>query len=45
MLGLSIELALVAALFLWLYRRQLRDRAHARRVPPTQMKLELDEEG
>jgi len=44
MLGLIIEFALVIALFAWLHRRQLSARARARRVPPSQMHLDLDEE-
>lgn len=44
MLGLCIEITLVSALFVWLYRRQLRDRDRARRVRPSQLRLEFDEE-
>lgn len=44
MLGLCIELSLVGALFVWLHRRQLRDRDRARRVRPSQLHFDLDEE-
>ncbi len=44
MLGLAIEFTLVVALFLWLYRRQLRDRDRARRVRPSQLRFDLDGE-
>jgi hypothetical protein len=44
MLGLIIEFSLVIALFVWLHRRQLRDRDRASRVRPSQMHLDLDEE-
>jgi hypothetical protein len=45
MLGLIIEFSLIVALFVWLYRRQLRDRDRARRVRPSQLHLDLDEDG
>ena len=44
MLGLVIEFSLVVALFVWLHHRQLRDRHRARRVPPSQLHLDLDGE-
>jgi hypothetical protein len=44
MIGLAIEFSLVIALFVWLYRRQVRDRDRASRVRPSQLKLDLDEE-
>ena len=45
MLGFLIEFTLIVALFAWLYRRQRRDRDRASRVRPSQMRLDLDEEG
>ena len=45
MFGFLIEFTLVVALFAWLHRRQLRDRDRASRVRPSQMRLDLDEEG
>lgn len=42
MVALIIEFSLVVAWFLWLHRRQVRDRDKARRVPLRQMRLELD---
>ncbi len=44
MLGLLVELSLVCALFAWLHRRQFRARARARRIPPSQLHLDLDGE-
>ena len=44
MLGLTIEFSLIVAWFLWMHRRQLRDRARARRVPPAQLRLGFDED-
>src|SRR5438874_1708612 len=44
MLGLIIEFSLVVALFVWLHRRQLRDRDRAQRVRPAQLDLDLDDE-
>lgn len=44
MLGLCIEFSLTVALFLWLYRRQLRDRDRASRIRPSQLHFDLDEE-
>jgi hypothetical protein len=44
MVGLIIEFTLVVAWFVWLHRRQLRDRDRAQRIRPRQMDLELDEE-
>jgi hypothetical protein len=43
-IGLAIEFSLVIALFVWLYRRQVRDRDRARRVRPSQLNLDLDSE-
>jgi hypothetical protein len=39
MVALAIEFSCVVAWFLWLHRRQVRDRARARRVPWRQMQL------
>jgi hypothetical protein len=44
MVGLIIEFCLVVGWFLWLRRRELRDRDRGRRVPPRQMDLDLEEE-
>ena len=44
MLGLVIEFSLIVALFVWLHRRQLRDRDRAQRVRPAQLQLDLDED-
>ena len=44
MLGLILEFSLVIALFVWLHRRQLRDRDRAQRVRPAQLNLDFDEE-
>jgi hypothetical protein len=41
MVALAIEFSLVVAWFVWLHRRQVRDRARARRVPLRQMRLPL----
>ncbi len=43
MIALIIEFSCVVLWFLFLYRRQLRDRARARRLPWRQMPLELEE--
>ncbi len=43
MLALAIEFSLVVAWFLWLHRRQVRDRTRARRVPWRQMRLGFDD--
>jgi hypothetical protein len=43
MIALAIEFSCVVALFLWLHRRQIRDRDRARRVPRRQMELGLEE--
>ena len=45
MFGYLIEFSLIVALFAWLHRRQLRDRDRASRVRPSQLRLDLDEEG
>ena len=42
MIGLCIEFSIVLALFAWLWRRQVRERARARRVPPSQLPLIFD---
>jgi len=44
MVGLIIEFCLVVAWLGWLHRKELRDRDRARRLPPRQMNLNLDEE-
>lgn len=44
MFGLIIEFSLVVAWFVWLHRRQVRDRDRTRRVPPTQLRLGFDED-
>jgi hypothetical protein len=44
MVGLIIEFCLVAGWFVWMHRKQLRDRDRARRVRPKQMHLDLEEE-
>jgi hypothetical protein len=44
MLGLCIEVTLVGALFVWLYRRQIRDRDRASRIPHSQLPLDFDGE-
>jgi hypothetical protein len=43
MVALLIEFSLVAGWFVWLHRRQMRDRERARRVPPRQMRLPFGE--
>ena len=43
MLGLAIEFSFIVAWFLWMHRRQVRDRERARRLPPAQLRLGLDE--
>ena len=43
MIALAIEFSCVVAWFLWLHRRQVRDRARAMRVPRRQMELGLEE--
>jgi hypothetical protein len=40
--GFIIEFSLVVAWFLWLHRRQVREREKSRRVPLRQMHLDLD---
>jgi hypothetical protein len=44
MVALAIEFSLVVAWFVWLHRRQVRDRARARRVPLRQMRLSFEDE-
>ena len=44
MVALAIEFSCVVAWFLWLHRRQVRDRARMRRVPWRQMRLDLKED-
>lgn len=44
MIALAIEFTCVVAWFVWLHRRQVRDRAQARRVPLQQMRLNFDDE-
>ncbi len=44
MLALAIEFSLVVVWFLWLYRRQVRERARARRLPLRQMRLDFEDE-
>ena len=44
MVGLIIEFSLVVGWFVWLHRRQVRDRERARRLRPKQLDLELDQE-
>jgi len=44
MIALVIEFSCVVAWFVWLHRRQVRDRARARRLPLRQMRLEFDDE-
>ncbi len=44
MLGLAIEFSFIVAWFVWLRRRQVRDRERARRLPPSQLRLGLDED-
>jgi hypothetical protein len=39
MLGLLVEFSLVVAIFIWLHRRQMRDRERDRRIPPSQLPL------
>jgi len=43
MVALVIEFSCVVAWFLWLHRRQVRDRARARRLPWRQLPLELED--
>ena len=42
MVALVIEFSCVLAWFVWLHRRQVRDRDRARRVPRRQMQLGLE---
>jgi hypothetical protein len=44
MVALLVELSCVAAYFLWMYRRQSRDRDRRKRVPMRQMPLELEKD-
>lgn len=44
MLALVIEFSLIVGWFLWLHRRQVRDRTRARRVPLRQMRLDFEDE-
>jgi hypothetical protein len=44
MVALVIEFCCVVAWFLWLHRRQVRDRERLRRVPRRQMRLEFEED-
>lgn len=43
MVALVIEFSCVVVWFLWLHRRQVRDRARARRLPWRQMPLEFED--
>jgi hypothetical protein len=43
MVALVIEFSCVVAWFLWLHRRQVRDRDRARRVPRRQMQLVFEQ--
>ncbi len=43
MFDLIMELTLVSLLFLWFHRRQVRARERDRRVPPAQMRFDLDD--
>lgn len=43
MIAFAVEFSCVVVWFLWLYRRQIRDRARARRIPRRQMELGLEE--
>lgn len=45
MIALAVEFSLVVAWFLWLYRRQLRDRERQRRLPARQLPLPLEQDG
>ena len=44
MFALALEFSLVIAWFLWAQRRQKQERERARRVPPDQLRLPLDQE-
>jgi hypothetical protein len=44
MVALALEFSFIVAWFLWLHRRQVRDRRRARRVPLRQMRLDFDDE-
>jgi hypothetical protein len=45
MIALAVEFCLVVAWFIWLYRRQVRDRERQRRVPLRQLRLPLEKDG
>ena len=44
MIALAVELSLVVVWFVWLYRRQLRDRDRKRRLPARQLPLPLEQD-
>jgi hypothetical protein len=44
MVALVIEFSIVVAWFIWLRRRQVRDRTRTRRLPMRQMRLEFEDE-
>ena len=45
MTGIIIEFSLVVGWFVWMHRRQVRDRERARRLRPRQLDLGLKRDG
>ncbi|WP_157447608.1 hypothetical protein [Chthoniobacter flavus] len=44
MIALALEFCVVVGWFIWLYRRQIRDRERQRRVPLRQLPLPLEQQ-